>query len=41
MLRIQALVGLGRSDEARALAEAFKRRNPNSVYVQRLDGMFP
>lgn len=41
MLRIQALVGLGRSDEARALAEAFKKRNPNSVYVQRLDGMFP
>ncbi len=41
MIRIQALVGLGRKDEARALADAFKKRNPNSVYVQRLDAMFP
>lgn len=41
MVRIQALVALGRTDEARARAEAFKKRNPSSAYAQRLDAMFP
>jgi hypothetical protein len=41
MLRIQALVALGRKDEARALAKAFKERHPKSGYLPRLDAMFP
>jgi hypothetical protein len=41
MIRIQALVALGRRDEARALAKAFKERHPSSAYAQRLDSMLP
>lgn len=40
MVRIQALIALGRTTEARAIADAFKKRNPTSAYAQRLDAMF-
>lgn len=41
MVRIQALIALGRTTEARALADAFKKANPSSAYAQRLDALFP
>lgn len=41
MLRIQALVALGRRPEAKQRAEAFRKSYPKSAYVQRLDAMFP
>jgi len=41
MLRIEALVGLGRKSEARALADAFRMANPNSAYARRLDALLP
>jgi hypothetical protein len=33
-LRIQALVGLGRRDEARALARSFEQRFPESILLE-------
>jgi hypothetical protein len=33
-LRIQALVGLGRQDEARALARSFEQRFPESILLE-------
>jgi hypothetical protein len=33
-LRIQALVGLGRQDEARALAKSFEQRFPESILLE-------
>lgn len=41
MLRIEALVGLGRKSEAKALADAFRKANPNSAYTRRLDALVP
>jgi hypothetical protein len=41
MIRIQALVALGRADEARALADDFRRRHPGSAHLARLDELFP
>lgn len=37
VVRIQALLALGRRGEAQAIADAFKSRNPNSAYVRRID----
>ncbi len=37
MVRIQALVALGKKEEARAAARAFKERHPGSAYTQRID----
>jgi len=37
MIRIQALVALGRRDEARARAASFKAAHPGSAYAQRID----
>jgi hypothetical protein len=36
-LAIQALVNAGRYDEARARAEAFRKRSPNSVFLPAID----
>lgn len=41
MIRIQALLALGRADEARALADDFRRRHPGSAHNARLDELFP
>lgn len=39
MIRIQALLALGRRGEAQARVEAFKKANPGSAYAQRLDAL--
>lgn len=39
MIRIQALLGLGRRSEAQARVDAFKKANPGSAYAQRLDAL--
>ena len=41
MIRIQALLGLGRSGQARAAAEAFRARHPSSPHCRRLETLFP
>lgn len=41
MLRIEALVGLGRRAEAKALADAFRKGNPSSAYAERLNQIVP
>ncbi len=40
MIRIIALSNQGKREEARALAEAFKKAHPGSAYAKRLDDMF-
>lgn len=39
VLRIKALVGLGRANEARQFGAKFRRQFPRSVLLQRVDGM--
>lgn len=41
MLRIEALVGLGKRAEAKALADAFRKGNPGSAYTERLNQIVP
>ena len=41
ILRIEALVGLGKRAEAKALADAFRKGNPSSVYSERLNQIVP
>lgn len=41
MLRIEALVGLGKRAEAKALADAFRKANPSSAYAERLNQIVP
>ena len=41
MIEIQALEALGKTDEARARADAFRKRHPDSPFGPRLDEMFP
>jgi hypothetical protein len=41
MLRIEALVGLGKRAEAKALADAFRKGNPSSAYAERLNQIVP
>ena len=40
MITIEALAKSGRSAEARARAEAFRKAYPKSSYVARLDSIF-
>jgi outer membrane protein assembly factor BamD (BamD/ComL family) len=39
VLRVKALVGLGRNDEARQTADNFRRRFPRSVLLHRVEDM--
>ena len=41
MIRIQALIALGRMSEARAAASSFRSHNPGSAYIRRLDQILP
>ncbi len=41
MIRIQALLAMGQKDQARALADDFRRRHPDSAHTGRLDDLFP
>jgi hypothetical protein len=41
VLRIEALVGLGKKAEAKALADAFRSGNPGSAYNERLNQIVP
>lgn len=41
MIRIEALLNSGKRAEAKALADAFRARNPTSAYARRLDALFP
>lgn len=41
MIRIQALLATGHADEARAMADDFRRRHPDSAHNGRLDDLFP
>ena len=41
MIRIQALLAMGHKDEARVLADDFRRRHPDSAHTSRLDDLFP
>lgn len=41
MIRIQALLAMGQKDQARALADDFRRRHPDSAHTSRLDDLFP
>jgi hypothetical protein len=41
VLRVKALVGLGRGDEARRAAAQFRRRFPRSVLLHKVDEMVP
>lgn len=39
MIRIESLLGVGRRAEAKTLADAFRKANPNSGYSRRLDAL--
>ncbi|NUP11773.1 MAG: hypothetical protein HOW73_37475 [Polyangiaceae bacterium] len=39
MIRMEALLNSGRRAEAKAIADAFRARNPKSAYAQRLDAL--
>lgn len=39
MIRIESLIGVGRRAEAKSLADAFRKANPNSGYSRRLDAL--
>ena len=41
MIRIEALLNSGKRAEAKALADAFRAKNPTSAYARRLDALFP
>lgn len=39
MIRVEALLGVGRRAEAKALADAFRKAHPSSAYARRLDAL--
>jgi hypothetical protein len=41
VLRVKALVGLGRTEQARSAAARFRRQFPRSVLLERVDAMVP